>query len=62
MKCSLPIGNCVTPALPTDRPIKVFFNVDLFIEHFKVDETFVLVDDPSKADILWLNNEFKEYK
>ncbi|ESO84257.1 hypothetical protein LOTGIDRAFT_205898 [Lottia gigantea] len=58
---SLPNPTATYPDLPKDRSIKVYMEYKNLAEHL-TDPRFELIDNTADADILWLNQHYKDFK
>ncbi|GAB0087496.1 Tubulin--tyrosine ligase-like protein 12 [Sergentomyia squamirostris] len=58
---SLPEINTEDPEIDANRPLRVYADY-VFVNRYLTDEAFEIVDSPEMADVLWLNNHFKDYE
>ncbi|XP_064490210.1 tubulin--tyrosine ligase-like protein 12 isoform X1 [Ornithodoros turicata] len=58
---SMPDRTALAPAMPSDRPLKVFSEYRYINEYLK-HPAFEFTDKEHEADVLWLNYHYKNYR
>lgn len=61
MNETLPDGSVEAEELPSHRPLKVYTEYE-YVRQYLTDERFAVTESREEADILWLNEHFKDFK